>query len=61
MVQDKVCGSKPADDAVYTSPYFVADQEHGGDAAGQLVVDFLDGVRADPELARRYLPSGAGR
>jgi penicillin-binding protein 2 len=41
--------------------YYVADQVHGGEAAGQLVVDFLEGVRADPELTRRYLPSGAGR
>jgi cell division protein FtsI/penicillin-binding protein 2 len=41
--------------------YFVADQVHGGDAAGQVVVDFLEQVRADPELARRYLPAGDGR
>jgi cell division protein FtsI/penicillin-binding protein 2 len=41
--------------------YLVPDKTHGGDAAGQMVVDFLDGVRADATLAARYLPAGGGR
>ncbi len=41
--------------------YWVADGQHGADAAGQLVVDFLRALRADPETAERYLPGGGGR
>jgi penicillin-binding protein 2 len=41
--------------------YSVQDKVHGGDAAGQIVVDVLDAVRDDPTLRARYLPPGAGR
>lgn len=41
--------------------YYVADKRHGGDAAGQLVEDFLAALRADAELAAAYLPYGGGR
>ena len=41
--------------------YWVRDGTHGGDAAGELVVDFLRAVRADPETATRYLLPGEGR
>ena len=40
--------------------YWVKDKVHGGDAAGQLVVDFLAAVQADATLQARYL-AGSGR
>jgi hypothetical protein len=41
--------------------YWVQDKTHGGAAAGQLVADFLDGVRDDARLRADYLPPGSGR
>lgn len=41
--------------------YWVEDGRHGGDAAGQLVVDVLEAVRADTELHTRYLAPEGGR
>lgn len=41
--------------------YWVQDKTHGGAAAGQLVADFLDGVRGDARLRADYLPGGSGR
>ncbi len=41
--------------------YWVKDHVHGGEAAGELVCDLLDGVRSDPVLAARYLQPGGGR
>lgn len=38
--------------------YWVQDEVHGGDAAGQLVVDFLDGLLRDADLQRRFLQGG---
>lgn len=35
--------------------YWVQDAVHGGEAAGQLVVDFLDALSRDPSLRRRFL------
>jgi hypothetical protein len=35
--------------------YWVQDAVHGGEAAGQLVVDFLAAVEQDPALRRRFL------
>lgn len=40
--------------------YRVPDRTHGGDAAGNLVVDFLSQLQADPELLATYL-TRAGR
>ena len=41
--------------------YWVQDKTHGGAAAGQLVADFLAGVRDDTRLRTDYLPAGSGR
>lgn len=41
--------------------YWVQDKTHGGAAAGQLVADFLDGLRDDARLRADYLPAGSGR
>lgn len=41
--------------------YWVEDGVHGGDAAGELIVDLLSAVRADPALHARYLAGGGGR
>lgn len=41
--------------------YWVPDGEHGADAAGQLVVDVLEAMRASPELHTRYLAPESGR
>lgn len=41
--------------------YWVKDRVHGGEAAGQLVVDFLSALKADPQLHRRYLVPEGGR
>ncbi len=41
--------------------YWVEDGVHGGDAAGQLVVDVLQALRADPVLHARYLAPEGGR
>lgn len=41
--------------------YHVADKRHGGEAAGQLVADFLAELRGVPQLAAAYLPYGGGR
>ncbi len=41
--------------------YWVPDKVHGGDAAGRLVGEFLDGVHAAPELDARYLLPEGGR
>jgi cell division protein FtsI/penicillin-binding protein 2 len=41
--------------------YWVADQVHGGDAAGRLVGFLLDGMRADSQLEARYLQRETGR
>jgi cell division protein FtsI/penicillin-binding protein 2 len=41
--------------------YWVEDGVHGGDAAGQLVVDVLQSLRADPVLQARYLAPEGGR
>jgi len=39
--------------------YWVPDKTHGGDAAGQIVVDFLRDLEADPTLRTRYFsPEG---
>lgn len=35
--------------------YWVQDEVHGGDAAGQLVVDFLEQIQRDAGLRRRFL------
>jgi cell division protein FtsI/penicillin-binding protein 2 len=40
--------------------YWVQDAVHGGEAAGQLVVDFLAELERDPSLRRRFLAE-AGR
>lgn len=41
--------------------YWAQDKVHGGAAAGQLIADFLDGVRDDARLRADYLPPGSGR
>lgn len=41
--------------------YWVPDNVHGGDAAGQMVADFLHGLQAAPELDARYLQPEGGR
>jgi cell division protein FtsI/penicillin-binding protein 2 len=41
--------------------YWVPHGQHGADAAGRLVVDVLRALRADPQLAERYLAEGGGR
>ncbi|MFY9344785.1 MAG: penicillin-binding transpeptidase domain-containing protein, partial [Planctomycetota bacterium] len=41
--------------------YWVKDKTHGGDAAGQTVVDFLTALQADPVLQQRWLLPGGGR
>ncbi len=41
--------------------YWVADRVHGGDAAGQVVVDLLAALQGDAELNARYLQPEGGR
>ena len=41
--------------------YWVQDKRHGGDAAGQIVCDFLADLRADDTLRALYLPATGGR
>ena len=41
--------------------YWVPDKVHGGDAAGQLVVDFLSALQGNPTLHARYLTPAEGR
>lgn len=41
--------------------YWVPDKTHGGEAAGQLIVDLLRGLGADPALHARYLVPEGGR
>jgi cell division protein FtsI/penicillin-binding protein 2 len=41
--------------------YFVKDGVHGGDVAGQLVVDFLSDVQANADAHRRWLAPEGGR
>jgi cell division protein FtsI/penicillin-binding protein 2 len=41
--------------------YFVADGQHGAEAAGELVSDLLRALRADPVTNERYLLGGGGR
>ena len=38
--------------------YWVQDEVHGSEAAGELVVDFLEGIQRDDVLQRRYLQEG---
>lgn len=41
--------------------YWVPDNVHGGDAAGQVVADFLQGLLDDTVLRARYLHAESGR